>query len=110
MHNLSSRGVCLLCKEHISVFYFGYNIRMSLDFVMMEAPRRIPAANLNERIIADALFEVVGRWKRASACYGQVSAQPRIANKCDPTCLVGEPGGFTTSSSPATSTSSDHSG
>jgi hypothetical protein len=37
VHNLSPGGACLLREEHISTFYFGDNIGMSLDFVMMEA-------------------------------------------------------------------------
>ena len=37
MHNLPSGGVCLLRKEHISVFYAGHHVGMSLGFVMMEA-------------------------------------------------------------------------
>jgi hypothetical protein len=37
VHDLSPGGVCLLREEHISVFYSGHDIGMSLDFVMMDA-------------------------------------------------------------------------
>ena len=35
--DLFPRGVCLLSEEHVSRFYFGHNIRVSLDFPMMDA-------------------------------------------------------------------------
>ena len=37
MHDLAPRGVCLLREEHVSLFYFGHNVGMSLDFLMMNA-------------------------------------------------------------------------
>jgi hypothetical protein len=35
--DLFPRDVCLLRKEDVSLFYFGHNIRVSLDFPMMDA-------------------------------------------------------------------------
>jgi hypothetical protein len=34
-HDLAPRGVCLLREEHVSLFYFGHNIGVSLDLPMM---------------------------------------------------------------------------
>ena len=35
--DLFPRGACLLREEHVSLFYFGHNTGVLLDFVMLDA-------------------------------------------------------------------------
>ena len=35
--DLFPREVCLFCKEDVALFYFGHNIGVSLDFLLMNA-------------------------------------------------------------------------
>ena len=35
--DLFPRGACLLREEHVSLFYFGHNVEVSLDNLMMNA-------------------------------------------------------------------------
>jgi hypothetical protein len=36
-HDLAPRGVCLLREEYVSLFHFGHDIGVSLDFLIMNA-------------------------------------------------------------------------
>jgi len=64
MHDLSPRGICLPRKENISLFHFGHNAGVSLDFPMMNAPAVDHFAHLDE--MGRRAFEADDRipWRR----------------------------------------------